>query len=673
MPTVNFNSTLIFGGSISATDIRCSTTLTDPLWVSGRQSFVLTNTKTGIDQAYPSAVNLLVAGTKIVDCAAGSPFGDPFEDGVYRSFWTIANVGSNDYTSTAYLLQTATIDAWWDGFLSLEDPTITNWQYYYNLYAPKFASIQTLSADLATNYAAINVLIAELQIAAATRFQFTFDSTLALTNPSTMTAQTQLLLTGVTANSAYEDITNTRTSENDGFDFSPFSAFNVAGTKTNTFNSRLIFGYPNFSDAVYSGFWFVRDSPTLNTYTSNTTYLLVTTAIDTLIASYDPSDAFRKLHRLRILSMRQSVDTFFAAGDYVNCNLYIGYIEDALAAVAPTPMDTFNSTLQLTNRNTLLVNVPSGQAFNTPLLQSLLQNNLTWNSLEAESRTGKIIASTFAQSGSGSASFDSVSVYNLSYYEDGVQWFYVYFWTPTHFYGSNALTVITTTIDEQWITFQANYDPTDDSQLVKYNLIKADFADIADKRSSVASQFTAINNKIIEIQGLLALFVVPNIRVTLPSKDNILVEITTNIPNVTYDSQKLVLSNCGDPTQEYTLEYSFPLNYVDVNKTLNSNEINFGSQYADGVYQAYVSWNTANSMNFGGSGYVLVTTQIDCGIAKIIAQHPTCKALNNRLNEIMTYRRIITESFNNEDYNSTFFYINLCLNLLTKSGCNCGC
>jgi len=671
MPTVNFNSTLSFGGLINPTDIRCSTTLTDPLWVSGRQGINLTNTKTSISEDYPSAVNLLVAGTKIVDCAAGSPFGDPFEDGVYRSLWNIANVGSDDYTSTAYLLQTATIDAWWDGFLSLEDPTITNWQYYYNLYAPKFASIQTLSANLATNYAAINALIAELQIAAATRFLFTFDSTLALTSPSTMTAQTQLLLTGVTANDPYEDITNTRTNENDGFDFSPLSAFNVVGTKTNTFNSRLIFGVPNFSDAVYSGFWFLRDSPTLNNYTSNTTYLLVTTAIDILIANYDPSDAFRKLHRLRILSMRQSVNTFFAAGDYVNCNLYIEYIEDALAAVAPT--DTFNSTLQLTNRNTLLVNVPSGQTFNTPLLQSLLQNNLTWNSLEAESITGKIIASTFAQSGSGSASFDSANVYDLSYYEDGVQWFYVYFWTPTEFYGSNALTVITTTIDEQWVTFQANYDPSDATQSANYEDLKLLFAQLDALKSSVASQFTAINNKIIEIQGLLALFVVPNIRVTLPSKDNILVEITTNIPNVTYESQKLVLSNCGDLTQEYTLENSFPANYVDVSKTLNSNEINFGSQYADGVYQAYVSWNTANDMNFGGSGYVLVTTQIDCGIAKIIAQHPTCKALNNRLNEIMTYRRIITESFNNEDYNSTFFYINLCLNLLTKSGCNCGC
>lgn len=669
MPTVNFNSTLSFGGLINPTDIRCSTTLTDPLWVSGRQGINLTNTKTSISEDYPSAVNLLVAGTKTVDCAAGSPFGDPFEDGVYRSFWNIANVGSNDYTSTAYLLQTATIDAWWDGFLSLEDPTITNWQYYYNLYAPKFATIQTLSADLATNYAAINALIAELQIAAATRFLFTFDSTLALTSASTMTAQTQLFLAGTTADEQYEVVTNTRINQFQTFNSS--ADFNIAGTKTNAFISGSPFGAPNFSDAVYNGFWELNDLAFNNLYTSNTTYLLVTTAIDILIASYDPSDAFRKLHRLRILSMRQSVDTFFAAGDYINCNLYIGYIEAALAAVAPT--DTFNSTLQLTNRNTLLVNVPSGQTFNTPLLQSLLQNNLTWNSLEAESITGKIIASTFAQSGSGSASFDSVSVYNLSYYEDGVQWFYVYFWTPTEFYGSNALTVITTTIDEQWITFQANYDPTDAIQSANYEDLKLLFAQLDALKSSVVTEFTAINNKIEEIQGLLALFVVPNIRVTLPSKDNILVEITTNIPNVTYESQKLVLSNCGDLTQEYTLENNFPLNYVDVNKTLNSNEINFGSQYADGVYQAYVSWNTANDMNFGGSGYVLVTTQIDCGIAKIIAQHPTCKALNNRLNEIMTYRRIITESFNNEDYNSTFFYINLCLNLLTKSGCNCGC
>jgi len=313
--------------------------------------------------------------------------------------------------------------------------------------------------------------------------------------------------------------------------------------------------------------------------------------------------------------------------------------------------------------------VPSGQTFTTPLLQ----NNLTWNVILSSSTSGEVIASTFAQSGSGSASFDSANIYDLSYYEDGVQWFYVYFWTPTNFYGSNALTVITTTIDEQWITFQANYDPTDATQSANYEDLKLLFAQLDALKSSVATEFTPINNKIEEIQDLLALFVVPNIRVTLPSKDNILVEITTNIPNVTYESQKLVLSNCGDLTQEYTLENSFPANYVDVSKTLNSNDINFGSQYADGVYQAYVSWNTANDMNFGGSGYVLVTTQIDCGIAKIIAQHPTCKALNNRLNEIMTYRRIITESFNNEDYNSTFFYINLCLNLLTKSGCNCGC
>jgi hypothetical protein len=461
------------------------------------------------------------------------------------------------------------------------------------------------------------------------------------------------------------NITNTKLSVSREYD----SGLAIATVGTKAQNITVLSPLPSpITDAVYKAELNMYDA-SLGLKWTSTAYALVTTQIDIDIADYEVINAFTKLHKLRIEAMRESVDTFFAAGDYANCNLYIDYIEDALVAVEFPNTLEFDSTLQLTNRNTLLVNVPSGQTFTTPLLQ----NNLTWNVILSSSTSGEVIVSTFAQSGSGSASFDSANIYDLSYYEDGVQWFYVYFWTPANFYGSNALTVITTTIDEQWITFQANYDPTDAIQLQNYEDLKLLFAQLDALKSSVDTEFSAINAIIIEIQDLLALFVVPNIRVTLPSKDNILVEITTNIPNVTYESQKLVLSNCGDLTQEYTLENSFPLNYVDVNKTLNSNDINFGSQYADGVYQAYVSWNTANDMNFGGSGYVLVTTQIDCGIAKIIAQHPTCKALNNRLNEIMTYRRIITESFNNEDYNSTFFYINLCLNLLTKSGCNCGC
>lgn len=489
-----------------------------------------------------------------------------------------------------------------------------------------------------------------------------FNSTAVLTDNHTVTLSTSYETSG-TFDDCSTYFSNLRTAvEAEYLDF-PF-LFNSGLKQKVILSSNAPFSNATFTDSVYRANLYYNDS---DGQFISTAYVLVTTQIDIDIADYEVINAFTKLHKLRIETMRESVDAFFAAGDYVNCNLYIGYIEDALDAVAPT--DTFNSTLQLTNRNTLLVNVPSGQTFTTPLLQ----NNLTWNVILSSSTSGEVITNTFAQSGSGSASFDSANIYDLSYYEDGVQWFYVYFWTPANFYGSNALTVITTTIDEQWITFQANYDPTDATQSANYEDLKLLFAQLDALKSSVDTEFTAINTKIEEIQDLLALFVVPNIRVTLPSKDNILVEITTNIPNVTYESQKLVLSNCGDLTQEYTLENSFPLNYVDVNKTLNSNDINFGSQYADGVYQAYVSWNTANDMNFGGSGYVLVTTQIDCGIAKIIAQHPTCKALNNRLNEIMTYRRIITESFNNEDYNSTFFYINLCLNLLTKSGCNCGC
>jgi hypothetical protein len=464
-------------------------------------------------------------------------------------------------------------------------------------------------------------------------------------------------------------ITNTKTSTSKTY--ASAIDITVAGTKTVDCVASSPFA-STFPDGVYTGVWTLDDES--SEYTSSSR-LLITSGIDASIAAYTATTAAQKANLVWMNYMREQVQVAFDAVDNTKANALIGRIQATLASIQLDQMGVMNASL--TNRSTISMIVTNTLSLITPLNASsnYIQNTLTG---ELASYEDDFMLAT----ASGSTIPTSSDVFNIPFFEDGVHFIYAYAGenyteSPINLAVAGSAVVVITTIQEQFETFKANYDPNNTEQAAAYAQMLSDFAEIeslSTTSTDTVNNFSAINTLIEEIQDSLALFVDVTATLTLTDKSNLLITLNgSNLPNVTYSTQALTLSNTNDNTQEYIVEDAFPLNYVDLTETLNSDTINFGSQYADGVYQMNVSWDSANEMMFNAQAYCLVTTQIDCGIAKIIAKHPTCKVLTSRLNEIMTYRRIIDKSFENADYNSTNFYINLCLNLLTKSGCNCGC
>lgn len=488
-----------------------------------------------------------------------------------------------------------------------------------------------------------------------------FDSTITKLNTTQFQVGTSLYDATFDDDGSLINITNTRLST--AKEYASTLGITAVGAKTQDITSLSPLPSP-ITDAVYSSQIDMYDVTDGLKWTS-TAYALVTTDIDAGIAAYPQTNLFQIDNKIEMLDIRTKIDADFAIGDYLSVNDWISKIEFMLGAEP----NSITSTSTLANRNTINIDVvPQGLPDN---LRE--QHNNCYNTLTNTFDQAVLIENQFAISGSGGYVLTSDDAYAIPYFNDGVQFFYIYLLGNGIIYESYSAVTVITTIQAQFDMYAANYDKTDSTQQEYYDLMLTAFATIATLNSNPYANYSDINNQISFIKEVLSYTFTPTLKVTSPAKDEIKVEITSTIPNLTYSSQKLVLSNCGDATQEYTLENSFPANYLDVSKILNSNDIIFGSQYADSVYQAYLAWNTDNGQVYSGSGYVPVTTQIDCGIAKIIAQHPTCKVLNNKLNEIMTYRRIIDKSFANEDYNTTIFYIKLCLTLLTKSGCNCGC
>ncbi len=399
-------------------------------------------------------------------------------------------------------------------------------------------------------------------------------------------------------------------------------------------------------------------------------YLLYVGDITASIASL-PSGAVKTF----LTEQLALVTTYFNAAQYTEANDQITLIEFLLNVSDEDRANTLTKISSSVLRNIITEILPSVPdyayvAYDTTLTNTLTTDDVDLTLLEYPSSETDV-----------TRDFSSAGTFAKTIYDDGVYKFRDTFLTyPIDMVGYplnnivQSYALVITTIQVQFATYEANYDPNNTDQADAYADMLTAFATITTLSSDLATNFAAINAQIVIIQGLLELFVDVTATLTLTDKSNLLITLdNANMPNVVYNTQVLTLSNTNDNTQEYILEDAFPLNYVDVTKTLNSDTINFGSQFADAVYQMNVSWNSENSMTFNAQAYCLVTTQIDCGIAGIIAKRPNCKPLVNKLNELMTYKRMIIDSFGNADYSTTNFYINKCLNLLNSNGCNCGC
>lgn len=463
-------------------------------------------------------------------------------------------------------------------------------------------------------------------------------------------------------------ISNTKTNAT-GENFS-FPELNVVGVKTLDYLSSSFQGSPTtFPDGVYYTENYYYDG-TGDTYQS-LNRLLVTTAIDAGIAAYAPTTPVESANLVWMQYLRTQIDTLASdlSANQTLINTLIGVIQGTLAD--PQTITTITQ-LSLADNNTISIVAQNENEFVTPLNSP---SNYIWNTV-----TNDYVAyedNFLVATASGNSTVDSADTFFTSRYSDGV--FFVYNFAGNNFSEPtirlaryyNAI-VVTTTIDAQFATFEANYDPNNAAQAASYTAMLDAYAQIATLSSNVLSNYADINDQIAIIQANLALWVEVDMSLVLTNKSTMTLTINSTIPNVVYSAQSLTLNNTNDDAQEYTIT-TFPENYIDLTKTFSSSTINFGSQYDDAVYKVNLSWTADNGMEFSGVAYCLVMTQVNCGIAQIIAERPNCKQLQSKLNYLMTFRDMAIDAYSNADYSTCNFYINKCIVILNQSGCGCGC
>jgi hypothetical protein len=493
-----------------------------------------------------------------------------------------------------------------------------------------------------------------------------FDVSVTLSSPNTIHFETSAYYASVGFDSMETYVTNEKTSQG-GEDFS-FPNLIVSGVKTLDYLSTNFPSSPAiFSDGVYYTENYFFDLLG-NTYQSFNR-ILVTTTIDAGIAAYAPTNPTEAANLIWMNYLREQIDVAFGIANYNLCNLLIGRIQATL--VSPQTI-TIATQLSLIDNHTFGVVAQNQNSFLTPLNapSNYLENKVTGEYTYFEDNF--LLANA-----SGNTSIDSSSIYSESIYSDGV--YFIYNFAGNNFSEGtirlakyyNAI-VVTTTIDAEFLTFQANYDPENAEQAASYQAMLDAYAEIATLSSDIITNYAAINAQIAIIQANLALWVELDMSLVLTNKSLMTLTINTTLPNVVYNSQSLNLSNTNDDSQEYIVT-TFPDNYIDLTKTFSSSTINFGTQFEDGVYKLNLSWSADNDMEFSGVTYCLVMTQVDCGIAQVVANRPNCKNVRSQLNMLMFFRDMALDAYANEDYTTCNFYINKCIIILNQSGCGCGC
>lgn len=500
----------------------------------------------------------------------------------------------------------------------------------------------------------------------------TYDSTLVLTSPSVFTVSTSYRQTIEVFVQDYNVLTNLRTS--DLFDFTgtypSFPNIGIVGVKSQTLPTpNGDFGSGNYPDGVYSCLLTQGGETYYNIFTS-TSYALVTTEIDTLIAAYPQTTFFQRANLVTIQYLREQIDIAYADEDYTLTNEIITACLNYLGGTT-YPFETATILTKTTDSN-IFLNALESPSFNPSICQSnQILNTRTSSAVEFENQS-------LIPTGTGSMNISSTNTFYDNLYTDAVYETRNYFASPMYLNeGSDTTTeaigyiVITTSIDSAWELFQQYYDPTNASQLAAYNAILAAYGTINALSSNIPTNFAAINAQIVVIENLLALFINLESTLTLPSSNTLLITLPNVLPNLTYSNQSGTLTNTA--TNEVFTFSGFPQSYVDLTFEVSSEDLNMGEQIEDGVYQSNVDFENSLDQLFNAQAYCLVTTFIDCGIAGLIAKRPNCRPIFSQLNTLMVYRNMITAAFNNQDYNNCNLLIKKCIGILKKDGCNCGC
>lgn len=426
---------------------------------------------------------------------------------------------------------------------------------------------------------------------------------------------------------------------------------------TLSLNSTVAFSAATYQDSVYK-----IDSEFnggSQYYTSLSSYVLVTTAIDAGIAALPtatPADVARKNY---IVSLRAQVDTFFNAANYTSTISYIVALETILFSITNNAIN-FTATLplptrvNLTGTNTMPTTLTGGWYNNLKNTLTNVDYSYTWNFTTPSQN--KDVDQVANYPDGVYENYSSVIVY----YDAGLA-------KTAKLNEATDYVLVTTFIAEQIAIFEENYNPNDPNQVSLLESLQENFALIQTYFDD--ENYEGANDQIVIVQTLLEnVNVCAGLSMVLASgTTNQMVLTYPSLPSGTYSGQTGTLVN-SITGEEYTFT-GFPANSSNTQLILNSNDIGAGSSFADGVWQ--VSNTFINVATYQCTAYALVVTNARCCVRKAQAKSATCRNLTGRAEELNSWLETAIDEFNYSAYSVSNGFIKK-INAVCSS-CGCGC
>jgi hypothetical protein len=347
-------------------------------------------------------------------------------------------------------------------------------------------------------------------------------------------------------------------------------------------------------------------------------YFLVTTAIDAAILVLPITTDAEIARKNYIVALRAEVSVNFASAAYSTANAKIEALTELLFNLTTASL-TFVATLPSADQITLtgsnsFLSVYRGGWYNV-LTNTLttVEYPYTWN-FTSPSQSKNVIQLFDYPDGV----YQNYSSVLASYVGIGPN-------TGTLYEGTSYL-LVTTTIDNQISLLQANYDPNNTAEAIALAELLQLQTDIA--TAYAANDYTETNALIAQAQAILENGLSRSISAALTSDADMSVFFTVPpaMPVGTYTEGAGTITNTLTGVA-FTFD-GFPLDSTDLTQSLNSEELGFGVDFPDGVYQIVVTW-LVDGLLFTAECYLVVTTDWQCCIDK--AAGKKCGKLNTAL------------------------------------------
>lgn len=423
-----------------------------------------------------------------------------------------------------------------------------------------------------------------------------------------------------------------------------------------------------FTDGVYHLYGTYIDGP--DTYDGDG-YFLKTVVIDAAIAAYPTTTPIQVAIKAYLVALRVQIDDDFAN---LNCSICSNNILLAASIIASTSNTTdLTASLTLTTPSNIEVEVDPTSGYTSGSFYAW-GNTLT-NTLDGETKDFSSFQFAANDVAAQTDNVTSATMYPTRF-ADGVysiglataELFGIPFPDGVIYTGVPSYVLVTTESDLGIALYQANYDPTNATQvanlaqlLVLQALVLSEFAanDYAGANQAIEDIFAILDDGIIWTDFSAALTDESNITITFGS-----------LPSGTYSNGEGTLTNTMT-LEEYGFT-GFPVNNVDLTEILNSVTLDAGDDFPDGVYQIAGSF-TVDGVLFTYSAYVLVITDIYCGYDKIVARASTCKFSASLQMKIQAEINMIINCFQRGDYVTANSHIRIATQMLSQTGCSCGC